>query len=87
MFVSFFLWRKEERRGRRRRSSLWLVVGGNTKKKEKKKKKRRDKRASHSTLCIIDYGKCITFSCKIFIPIKYYIKEEKRRVKNGATRV
>jgi hypothetical protein len=64
----------EEGGKERTKEEVFAVVGcwWKYKKRKKKKKKRRDKRASHSTLCIIDYGKCITFSCKIFIPIKKF---------------
>ena len=75
----------EEGGKERTKEEVFAVVGGNTKKGKKEKEKTRQKGQPLHT--IIDYGKCITFSCKIFIPIKYYIKEEKRRVKNGATRV
>ena len=60
----------------------WLLVEIQKKEKKEKEKTRQEGQPLHT----IDYGKFITFSCKIFIPIKY-IKEEKRRVKNGATRV
>tara|TARA_X000001036_G_scaffold323006_1_gene301453 strand:- start:2346 stop:2603 length:258 start_codon:yes stop_codon:yes gene_type:complete len=58
----------------------WLLV--EIQKKEKKRK-RKDETKGPATPHMENVS---LFRVK-FSPIKYYIKEEKRRVKNGATRV
>ena len=74
----------EEGGKERTKEEVFAVVGCWWKyKKRKKKRKRKDETKGPATPHMENVS---LFRVK-FSPIKYYIKEEKRRAKNGATRV